>query len=136
MNQFPEPEKTISYLENILNQIAPSNLLYPERPIYIKDEFYLYLAKPSTNLLGVIKYWKVRESEWPYLAKIVYDFLSIPAISSECKRVFLSYTKLTISESSRLLGKSLWYYEYLKNWQRRGAIIIETFGDTIILKLV
>jgi hypothetical protein len=136
MNQSPEPEKTISYLEDILNQIASSNLLYPERPSRIKDEFYLYLAEPPTDLLGVMEYWKVRESEWPHLTKMVYDFLSIPAISSEYKRVFSSYMKLTISESSRLSGKSLWHYECLKNWQRRGAIIIETFGDAIILKLV
>ena len=114
----------------------PSNLLRPERPTYTKDEFYLYLAKPPTNLLGVIEYWKARESKWPHLAKMAYDFLSIPAISSEYKRVFSSCAKLTTSESSRLLGKSLWHYECLKNWQRRGAIIMETFGDTIILKLV
>ncbi|PMD63040.1 uncharacterized protein K444DRAFT_718325 [Hyaloscypha bicolor E] len=83
-----------------------------------------------------MEYWKVRESEWPYLAKMAYDFLSIPAISSECERVFSSYTKITTSESSRLSGKSLWHYKCLKNWQRRGAIMMETFGDTIILKLV
>ena len=46
----------ISYLENILNQIAPSNLLRPKRPTRIKDELYLYLAKPPTNLLRVIEY--------------------------------------------------------------------------------
>ena len=80
----------MSYLENILNQIAPSNLLYSERPTRIKNKLYLYLAKPPTNLLEVIEYWKVRESEWPYLAKIAYDFLSIPAISSKYERVFSS----------------------------------------------
>ena len=67
---------------------------------------------------------------------MIYDFLSIPAIRSECKRVFSSCTKMTTSKSSRLSGKSLWHYECLKNWQKRGAIIIETFRDAIILKLV
>ena len=67
---------------------------------------------------------------------MAYDFLSILAMSSEYERVFSSYAKMTTSESSRLLGKSLWHHECLKNWQRRGAIIMETFGNTIILKLV
>ena len=66
---------------------------------------------------------------------MAYDFLSIPAISSEYERVFSSYTKITSPESSRLSGKSLWYYECLKNWQRRGAIQMETFGDAITLNL-
>ena len=135
-NQSPEPEKTTSYLEDILNQMAPSNLSRPERPTRAKDELYLYLAEPPTNLLGVMEYWKARESEWPHLAKMAYDFLSIPAMSSECERVFSSCAKMTTSESSRLSGKSLWHHECLKNWQRRGAIMMETFGDAIILKLV
>jgi len=83
-----------------------------------------------------MEYWKARESEWPYLTKMAYDFLSILAMSSEYERVFSSCAKLTTPESSRLSGKSLWHHEYLKNWQRRGAIIMETFGDAIILKLV
>jgi hypothetical protein len=125
----------MSYLEDILNQMAPSNLLYPKRPIYSRDELSLYLAKPPTDLLGITEYWKVQESEWPHLTRMAYDFLSIPAISSECERVFSSYIKITSPESSRLSGKSLWHYECLKNWQRRGAIQMETFGDTIILNL-
>ena len=39
---------------------------------------------------------------WPNLAKIAFDLLVIPTISSECKRVFSSVAKLTIVESSRL----------------------------------
>jgi hypothetical protein len=97
----------VSYLEDILNQIVPSNLLYSERPIYSRDKLFLYLAEPPTDLLGITEYWKVRESEWPHLTRMVYNFLSIPAISSEYKRVFSSCIKITSPESSRLSGKSL-----------------------------
>jgi hypothetical protein len=62
-NYFPEPERQVSYLEDILNQMAPLNLLYPERPICSRDKLSLYLAEPLTNLLGIAKYWKVRESK-------------------------------------------------------------------------
>ena len=73
----------MSYLEDILNQMIPSNLSCPIRPTRSKDELFLYLAEPPTDLLGVIEYWRARELEWPYLAKMAYDFLSIPAMSSE-----------------------------------------------------
>ena len=63
------------------------------------------------------------------------DFLSIPAISSKCERVFFSYGKITTPKSSRLSGKMLWHLECLKNWQRRGVIKMETFKNAIILDL-
>ena len=39
---------------------------------------------------------------WPNLAKIAFDLLAIPTISSEYERVFSSVAKLIIVESSRL----------------------------------
>jgi hypothetical protein len=134
-SRSPEPEREVSYLEGILNQMAPSNLSRPERPTRSKDEFFLYLAEPPTDLLGVAEYWKARESEWPHLAQMAYDFLSIPAMSLECERVFSSCAKLTTPESSNLSGKTLWHHECLKNWQRRGAIKMETYGNAILLDL-
>jgi hypothetical protein len=70
-------------------------------------------------------YWKSRESEWPQLTVMAYDFLSIPAMSSECERVFSSCAKQTTAESSNLLGITLAHQEYLSNWHRRGAIKLE-----------
>ena len=64
---------------------------------------------------------------------IVFDFLAVPAISSECERVFLLYGKQITPESSRLIGRILWYQECLSNWQRRGAIRIpEAFNAAVI----
>jgi hypothetical protein len=72
-----------------------------------KDKLFLYLAKPPTNYLGLIEYWKSREAQWPYLAQMAYDFLLILAISSKCERVFSSCAKQTTPKSSRLSGKML-----------------------------
>jgi hypothetical protein len=72
-----------------------------------KDKLFLYLAKPLTNHLGLMEYWKSREAQWPHLAQIAYDFLSILAISSKCERVFSSCAKQTTLESSKLSGKML-----------------------------
>ncbi len=38
---------------------------------------------------------------------MAYDFLAIPAMSSECERVFSSYLKQITTQSSRLSGETL-----------------------------
>jgi len=138
----PEPSTTSSirnafgaYLEVILNAQAPSSASRATRPSSRKDELHLYLAEPPTNLLGALEYWKAREAEWPHSASMAFDFFSILAISSKCERVFSSRGKQTTPESSRLSGSMLWHSECLKNWQRRGAIKMETFKNGIRLAL-
>ncbi|PMD17225.1 hypothetical protein NA56DRAFT_662518 [Hyaloscypha hepaticicola] len=37
-----------------------------------------------------MEYWRSKESEWPQLVAIVFDFLAIPAISSEYKQPLIS----------------------------------------------
>jgi hAT family C-terminal dimerisation region len=64
---------------------------------------------------------------------MAFDFHAIPAMSSECERVFSSYGKMTTPESTRLSGETLWHHECLKNWQRRGAIRIKTFKNAYII---
>ena len=131
----PEPQVEISYIEAILNEQAPTNRARITRPSSRQDEYALYITEPATDLLGAMEYWRARESEWPHLASMAFDFLSIPAMSSECERVFSSCGNQTTPESSRLSGQHLWHTECLKNWQRRGAIKMETFKNAIILNL-
>ncbi len=64
---------------------------------------------------------------------MAFDFLAIPAMSSECERVFSSCAKETTPESSRLTGQMLWHQECLKNWQRRGAIKIREAFNGVVL---
>jgi hypothetical protein len=78
-------------------------------PIRGKNELFLYLAEPLTDYLGLMEYWKSREAQWPHLAQMVYDFLLILAMSSECERVFSSCVKETTPESSRLSRRMLWH---------------------------
>ena len=72
---------------------------------------------------------------WPNLARMAFDLLAIPAMSSECERVFSSVVKLTTVESSRLSGDLLWHQECLKNWSRRGLIDIARFRHAVQLDL-
>jgi len=66
---------------------------------------------------------------------MAFDFLCIPAMSSECERVFSSCAKLTTLESSRLSGIMLCHQECLKNWQRRGAIQMAGAHNAVLLDL-
>jgi hypothetical protein len=82
-----------------------------------------------------MEYWLEKEAQWPELARMAFDFLCIPAMSSECERVFSSCAKQTTLKSSRLSGRMLWHQECLNNWQRRGAIRMETAHCAVILDL-
>jgi hypothetical protein len=57
----------------------------------------------------------------------------LPAMSSECERLFSSCAKQTIQESSNLSGEMLAHQECLSNWHRRGAIKLEQRWDAIPL---
>ena len=96
------PEKRGSYLEGVLSEMAPSSRSHIARPTRGRDELFLYLAEAPTDQLGLMEYWKLREAQWPHFAQMAYDFPSIPAMSSECERVFSSCAKQTTPESSRL----------------------------------
>jgi hypothetical protein len=61
----------------------------PIRPSIYKDELYLYLKEPYITQESIMEYWRKRETKWPYLTKMAFDFLAISIISSKYKRVFL-----------------------------------------------
>jgi hypothetical protein len=72
---------------------------------------------------------------WPELTVIALDLLAVPTMSSEYESVFSSCAKMTTPESGKLLGKTLWYHQCLKNWQRRGAIKLALYNNTVELDL-
>jgi hypothetical protein len=101
----PSPAPPVDYLVNILSQVA-SPLAAPTRTSSRKDQYAQYLEEPVSQM-PIMQYWRSKESEWPQLASIAFDFLAVPAISSECEQVFLSYAKQTTPESLRLTGRLL-----------------------------
>jgi hypothetical protein len=52
----------------------------------------------------------MKQAQWPELAAMAFDLLAVPAMSSECERVFSSCAKMTTPDSGKLLGKTLWYH--------------------------
>ena len=101
----PSVAPPVNYLRDLLDQVAPQ-LAALTRTLSRKDQYTQYLEEPYSKI-PVMEYWWSKESEWPQLACMAFDFLAIPAMSSECERVFLLYIKQTIPESSRLTGELL-----------------------------
>ncbi len=135
--QSPEPPSLLEkdLLKSILDVVAPipkprSNVVSGRR-----DQLFWYLQEQPVDHLSTMEYQKSREAEWPQLAQMAFDFLAIPAMSSECERVFSSCAKQTTPESAQLSGDMLWHQECLKNWANRGAIVIVGAFGAILLNL-
>jgi hypothetical protein len=53
---------------------------------------------------------------------MAFDFMAVPAISSEYERIFFSCAKITTPESLRLLGQMLWHQSALKTGRDEGQL--------------
>ena len=129
----PEPPKKCDFLEEMLNAQAPVTQNRRPRPGSRIDELALYLQEPPEDRIGLMEYWELHKKEWPHLAAMALDFHAIPAMSSECERVFSSCGKMTTPESSKLSGETLWHHECLKNWQRRGLIKMAQYKNAAVV---
>jgi hypothetical protein len=105
-SKTPEPPEQVDFLEDLLNKQAPA-ITRRLRPTSHVDELALYLQEPPEDRMGLLEYWQLRMTEWPHLAAMALDFHAIPAMSSECERVFSSCGMMTTPESSRLSGETL-----------------------------
>ena len=132
--QSPTPPTSNDYLENLFNSMAPEVFANPSssragaRTSIRRDQYMQYIDEPTTTQ-SPREYWEERSKQWPELAAMALDLMAVPAMSSECERVFSSVAKMTTPESAKLLGKTLWSQQCLKNWQKRGAIELSTYKN-------
>src|SRR6266536_6365953 len=133
-SKTPEPQEK-SYRETMLDSIALANSSSRNRTFTRRDQLTEYLTKPLNDTIGPLEYWQIKQYVWPKLAAMAFDLFAVPVMSSEYKRVFSSYTKMTTLESRRLKGTTLWSHQCLKNWQRRSAIDIIKYNNAIELDL-
>ena len=128
----PEPPERIDYLEAMLNGLAPTGATPAVRSSSRRDQLAQYLDEPCCET-PPFQYWKLKQAQWPQLTQMAFDFLAVPAMSSECERVFSSCSKQTTQEVSRLLGEMLWHRECLKNWEHRGAVKLMSCHNAVWL---
>lgn len=131
-NQPPAPR---SLLRDIVADARPTPKRVAPTISGRRDQYYWYLQEGPVDGISALEYWKQKEKEWPELAAMAFDFLAIPAMSSECERIFSSCAKQTTAESSQLTGLTLWHQECLKNWVNRRAIVFEGAYKAVLLDL-
>ena len=76
------------------------------------------------QILDVVCYWRTKalEPQWKNLARMVLDYLTIPAMSMEPERVF-SAAKITLTDQRYRMGDdAIEAFECLKSWQRDSLI--------------
>ena len=119
----PEPEPQIDYLEAMLNDLAPATERHaPPRGSSRRDQLAQYLEEPTCNT-PPFQYWKSKQAHWPQSASMAFDFLAIPAMSSECERVFSSCSKQTTADTSNLSGECYGIENALKTGREEVLLI-------------
>jgi hypothetical protein len=63
VERSPEPSRQASFIENILDSIAPSSTANTPRPTARYDQLHWYLQEGPVRHMGVIEYWRSKELE-------------------------------------------------------------------------
>ena len=66
------------------------------------DEFMSRTNSADDKVEDPLAWWIKHEADYPTLAKMAFDFFSIPAMSSECERVFSQSKKMITDERNRI----------------------------------
>jgi hypothetical protein len=104
------------------NRLVPHrHTFYARRPDpATKDELQAYLSEEPEEIDDAVEWWLSpgRRSDFPRLSIMALDLLTIPAMSSECERVF-SRAKHTVGhQRHRLDDDAINIVESLKQWSR------------------
>ena len=103
-----------------------------KRPTVQKpDEYSQYLAtehfpdeesQSSSRVKSVdlCAFWARYEAQYPSLARMAFDILSIPAMSAECERVFSSTKLLLTDRRARMKEDIIEASECLRAWIQSG----------------
>ncbi|GBC51393.1 zinc finger BED domain-containing protein 1-like [Rhizophagus irregularis DAOM 181602=DAOM 197198] len=81
------------------------------------DEYQIYLSLPQLDgNEDPFEWWKNNEQQFPSLAKMARDFLSIPATSVPSEQVFSSEKNLITDKRNWLVGKTIRMCLCLRSW--------------------
>ena len=121
-NRYEYPESSSSSSEDdLLDEYLNANgkRVRGEYDRYNKPQDSDFKLPKRTNLYN---WWFLQAGTMPRLTQMAYDFLSIPAMSSECERLF-SGAKLTVTpQRQRLKADIVEAIEMMNKWYRRGLV--------------
>ena len=71
---------------------------------------------PKPKPIDLCDFWALHENEYPSLARMAFDIISIPAMSAECERVFSSTKLLLTDRRARMKEDIIEASECLRAW--------------------
>jgi hypothetical protein len=106
--------------------INESSLTRPRKRQKCADELERFFETGivTTDCPDPLAWWLLPRSgeDFPTLQKMALDLFSIPAMSSECERVFSQSKKVVTDERNRLKASTIEALECQKNWLRKGLL--------------
>ncbi|ODM89477.1 Zinc finger BED domain-containing protein RICESLEEPER 3 [Orchesella cincta] len=136
----PNPETASSQECGIANVMAKRMEKFHKQD----DELKCFLKEPvilpsqiSNGISGVLKWWKMRESDYPALSRMAKDFLAVSATGVPVERLFSNGPDLLTSRRQRLNADTIRQCMCLKQWLKAsgGAYQVDGFRDALQTKL-
>lgn len=96
------------------------------RPAESSSNFNTYITgaiSDPSDVPNVIAWWAKKDPRTP-LAQLALDVLSIPAMSTECERLFSSAATLVGTARFSLQNDTMEALELLRFWLRSGLIVL------------
>ena len=87
------------------------------------------VPKQDKHINNPIHWWWNRRVEYPILYQIAMHIFSIPAMSSECERVFSQLRRLITFERTRLGDDTIESDECQKHWLASGCLALKDSDD-------
>jgi len=95
-------------------------------PTQSADELDRWLLSVSethlTSKADPIQYWKERRFEYPRLAKMAFDVLSVPPMAAECERTFSSAGCMVTMRRTRLGPGIISACQTIRSWIKAGLM--------------
>ena len=80
------------------------------------DEVNRYLSERPKQVDKPLEWWKANKQQYPRLSTMAFDYLSIPAMSAECERLFSRAKHCLSNQRHSLHTDSINMLQSLKNW--------------------
>ncbi|KAG7404258.1 hypothetical protein Forpe1208_v015706 [Fusarium oxysporum f. sp. rapae] len=77
-----------------------------------------------------VEYWVLKRFEYPRLSRMALDVMTVPAMSSECERLFSATGLMVTPLRNRLDAGTVGLIQTLRSWLRAG--IIEDVGSILL----
>ncbi|KFG83500.1 transposase [Metarhizium anisopliae] len=91
----------------------------------IADEFERWLRTKQdvyTKHDNPLQYWSAKRFEYPRVAKMAIDILSIPAMAAECERAFSSAGSMVSPRRTRLDSSTVSVAQTVRSWLKAGLL--------------